>query len=99
MAKNSQKKPESAKTESTQGNEKGQLQVERQAKDANCVAKKPKRKYKTEVEKLRELQNGLEVTTSRRSDMVATVQEKESNQCESNEAKNEGDSPKTGIAE
>jgi hypothetical protein len=67
------------------------------ANKANWALKTPKRKYKTEVEKLRELQNGLKVSTTGRGDVVAVVQETKSNQCESNETKEDGDSPKTGL--
>jgi hypothetical protein len=95
----SQKEPECMNIKSAQGNDEEQLQGEPGAKTTKRNVIKPKRKYKTEVEKLREQQNGLEVTTSRRSDVVATVEGTQLNQCESNVTKNKGDGPKTGVAE
>jgi hypothetical protein len=59
----------------------------------------PKSKYKSEVEKLIEMQAGLEPAASKRGDTVALVEGQETNQCESNETDKRGDGPKTGIAE
>jgi hypothetical protein len=100
--KNATKKPKNAIHESLKDNDEISTQEGPdmgKLKEASGTTKAPKRKYKTEVEKLRELQNGLEVTTSRRSDTIATIQEEESNQCESTETIIEGDSPKTGLVE
>lgn len=46
-----------------------------------------------------EMQSGLEVVTSRRSDMVAIIEQENTNQCESNETRIKGDGPKTGAEE
>jgi hypothetical protein len=100
--KTATKKPTNANYESLKDNAEISTQEEQdmgKQKEASGTTKAPKRKYKTEVEKLRELQNGLEVTTSRRSDTIAIIQEEESNQCESTETIIEGDSPKTGLVE
>jgi hypothetical protein len=58
---------------------------------------KPKRKYKTEVEKLLESQNGTEITSLRRA--VAVVSGDIVSEPESIEALIEGDGPKTGRVE
>jgi hypothetical protein len=64
---------------------------------AKIVHETPKRKkYKTEVEKLIEMQSGLEVRSRTRSEVVA-VKLTEASEPESIEAQIEGDGPKTGL--
>jgi hypothetical protein len=63
---------------------------------AKSDKKTPKRKYKTEVEKLKELQGGLEITTAKRDGRKVGSSDKDVKKNESNEALIEGDGPKTG---
>jgi hypothetical protein len=102
-AESSEETPKNANARSNESND-HQQQQERLQEDAitestKSVQKKPKAKYKTEVEKLLEMQSGLEVVTSRRSDMVAIIEQENTNQCESNETRIKGDGPKTGAEE
>jgi hypothetical protein len=66
---------------------------------AKSDKKTPKRKYKTEVEKLKELQGGLEITTAKRDGRKAVSSDKSVKKNESIEALIEGDGPKTGRAQ
>jgi hypothetical protein len=61
--------------------------------------KTPKRKYKTEVEKLKESQGGLEITTAKRDGRKVGSSDKSVKKNESIEALIEGDGPKTGRAQ
>jgi hypothetical protein len=61
--------------------------------------KTPKKKYRTEVEKLKESQGGLEIMTAKRHGRKVGSSEKNVKKNESNVALIEGDGPKTGRAQ
>jgi hypothetical protein len=100
IAKNEPKTPERVEGEQVRvDNEEGPPDMETEAPEEEATAsakpgrKTPKRKYKTEVEKLIELQGGLEITTSRRGGELAVVSDRIVGKTESNGALIEGDGP------
>jgi hypothetical protein len=101
-----EKKPNMGeKNKNRQGNDDGQADggteaPENAALEATKSDKKtPKRKYKTEVEKLKESQGGLEITTAKRDGRKVVSSDKSVKKNESIEALIEGDGPKTGRAQ
>jgi hypothetical protein len=97
-----QKTPESQELETTQGND-NKLPGAVSTEYAKIDEKTPKRRrYKTEVEKLKEMLFGGEMATSRRSDIVNTVENVSNdagNNLESIKTHTKGDGPKTGPVE
>jgi hypothetical protein len=98
-AKSTEETPEIAMTETTGSNNNTERREEEQQKQDNLGPKTPKTKYKTEVEKLLDMQVGLGAASSKRRGAVTVVTGQETNQCESTRTENTGDGPKTGIAE
>jgi hypothetical protein len=91
--------PKNAGRKTIESNDEERLQEETSTEDSKCIQKTPKTKYKTEVEKLIEMQSGLEVANSKRGNKKVLVEGQESNQCGHDEAKITGDGPQTGADE
>jgi hypothetical protein len=91
--------PKNAGRKTIESNDEERLQKDTSTEDIKCIQKTPKTKYKTEVEKLIEMQSGLEVANSKRGNTVVLVEGQKTNQCGHDEAKNTGDGPKTGADE
>jgi hypothetical protein len=91
--------PNIASIESNGDNDKVRLQENEIQETVTLCRKAPKsRKYKTEVEKLREMQVDFEAKQGRRRS-VTVVDSEMVNKVESNKTQINGDGPKTGLVE
>jgi hypothetical protein len=94
--KNHRKEPNITRIETGGDNDEERLQDDKVQETTVIGQKKPKRKkYKTEVEKLREMQVGFEAKQGRRGSVKLLASEMDNN-LESNKTQTNGDGPKTG---
>jgi hypothetical protein len=97
--KNHRKEPNITRIETGGDNDEGRLQDDKGQETTIIGQKKPQRKkYKTEVEKLREMQVGFEAKGGRRGRVKLLASEMDNNS-ESNKTQTNGDGPKTGLVE
>jgi hypothetical protein len=97
--KNHRKEPNITRIETDGDNDEGRLQDDTGQETTKIGQKKPqRRKYKTEVEKLREMQVGFEAKGGRRGSVKLLASEMDNNS-ESNKTQTNGDGPKTGLVE